>query len=69
MATYIPGKDGKLGHRRPFLHQYDSTGKYDNWQWVKGYDSTFSSELYANAAIDFIDSMKDRKRILQTGHP
>lgn len=45
------------------------TGKYDDEQRVKGSDSTFSSELYANAAIDFIDSMKDRKRILRTGHP
>ena len=61
MATYIPGKDGELGHRRPLLHQYDSTGKYDNGQRLKGSDSTFSSELYANAAIDFIDSIKDRK--------
>lgn len=60
-GMHNPGKSGELGHRRPFLHQYDSTGKYENGQWVKASDSTFSSELYADAAIKFIDSMKDSR--------
>lgn len=60
-GMHMPGKNGELGHRRPFLHQYDPTGKYENGQWTKASDSTFSSELYADAAIQFIDSMKNRK--------
>ncbi|WP_230312129.1 sulfatase-like hydrolase/transferase [Alistipes senegalensis] len=50
------GKNNELGHKHPFLHQYDSEGKYDrtNGKWVNSSD-TFSSELYADAAIEFLE--------------
>ena len=57
-GMHNPGKNNELGHVRPFLHDYDPTGKYDNGEWVKASEHTFSSELYANAAIEFINSQK-----------
>lgn len=60
-GMHNPGKNGEFGHVRPFLHQYDSTGAYENGIWVKASDKTFSSKLYADAAIDFIMSEKDSK--------
>ena len=44
------------GHRCPYLHEYDPTGKYKNGQWVNASLNTFSSELYADAAIKFIET-------------
>lgn len=49
-------KEG-LGHLKPFLHQYDSTGRYKNGKWIE--DGKFSSELYADAVIDFITGKKE----------
>lgn len=57
-GMHNPGKNGELGHVRPFLNDYDSTGRYDNGARVKASDHTFSSKLYADAAIDFISSQK-----------
>ena len=58
-GMHNPGENGELGHVRPFLHDYDPSGRYDNGCRVKASDHTFSSELYADAAIGFILSQKD----------
>lgn len=58
-GMHNPGEDGRLGHRRPVLNHYDSTGVYDKSFRPKWTDNVFSSELYANAAIEFINSRKD----------
>lgn len=51
------GKNNELGHQHPFLHQYDPTGKYakESGKWVTA-QNEFSSELYADAAIGFLES-------------
>jgi len=46
------------GHFKPLLHDYDPTGKYDKG----GYKNKFSSECYADAAVDFISNRKDRDK-------
>lgn len=58
-GMHNPGKDGKLGHRRPELTHYDSTGVYSNTFRPKMSDNAFSSELFADAAIEFISSRQD----------
>ena len=45
------------GHVEPRLHHYDSTGKYDK-QFV---GNKFSSEMFADAAIDFLNK-RDKKK-------
>ena len=57
------GQNNELGHRRPYLHQYNPEGKYDNTngKWVEASLNTFSSELYADAAIEFIESEMTEK--------
>ena len=52
------GKYNELGHRCPYLHQYDPAGKYNNTngKWVDASLNTFSSELYADAAIRFLEA-------------
>lgn len=52
------GRNNELGHRRPYLHQYDPAGRYDNTNgvWVDASLDTFSSELYADAAIGFLET-------------
>lgn len=55
---FFGGMHDELGHVRPLLHDYDPSGKYDNGERVKASEHTFSSELYANAAIEFINSQK-----------
>ena len=55
MHPYGNEKEEK-GHRCPYLHEYDPTGKYKNGQWVNASLNTFSSELYADAAIKFIET-------------
>lgn len=44
------------GHFKPFLHDYDPTGKYESGE----YKNEFSSVCYANAAVDFINSRKGK---------
>lgn len=46
------------GHTAPVLHHYDSTGTYDS-PYIGG---EFSSEMYADAAVDFLTSVRDDKR-------
>lgn len=58
MHPYSDEKREK-GHRCPFLYQYDPSGEYKNGKWVDAADSTFSSKLYADAAINFIEKSKD----------
>ncbi|MGM9790379.1 MAG: sulfatase-like hydrolase/transferase [Candidatus Cryptobacteroides sp.] len=65
-GMHFPGKDEAFGHVRPFLNQYDPTGKYDNGKYIDEEAHTFSSELYANAAIDFINANKDSKTPILT---
>ncbi|MDR3268337.1 MAG: sulfatase-like hydrolase/transferase [Tannerella sp.] len=43
------------GHFRPFLHDYDPTGKYENGR----FRTRFSSECYADASVDFLSNRKD----------
>ena len=53
-------KDG--GHTGPWLHDFDPTGQYPadkKWQGNK-----FSSELYADAAVDFIQQKSDEAPFL-----
>ena len=52
------GRNNELGHRRPYLHQYDPAGNYNNSNgvWVDASRETFSSELYADAAIGFLET-------------
>lgn len=52
------GRNNELGHRRPYLHQYDPAGNYNNSNgvWVDASRDTFSSELYADAAIGFLET-------------
>lgn len=52
------GKNNELGHLRPYLHQYNPDGKYDNTngKWVEASPGTFSSQLYADAAIGFLEA-------------
>lgn len=45
------------GHFRPFLHAYDSSGKYNDGY----YREEFSSVCYANAAINFLKNERDKK--------
>lgn len=59
---YFGGMHGyeEGGHFTPRLRHYDSTGNYpDSTQWV---GSGFSSEYYAQAAIRFINSRKDKQQ-------
>lgn len=46
------------GHTAPVLHHYDTTGRYDA-PYIGG---DFSSEMYADAAIDFLAAVKDDSR-------
>lgn len=52
------GNNNELGHRRPYLHQYNPEGRYDNTngKWVDASQNTFSSELFADAAIEFLQT-------------
>jgi arylsulfatase A-like enzyme len=43
------------GHFRPFLHDYDPTGKYEQGR----FRTKFSSECYADASIEFLTNRKD----------
>ena len=63
-GMHSPGKDGKFGHVRPFLHQYRQDGDYnkENGAYVDEGSHTFSSELYANAAISFLEQQKDSEQ-------
>lgn len=63
-GMHSPGKDGKFGHVRPFLHQYREDGNYNknNGAFVEESRHTFSSELYADAAISFLDGQKDSEQ-------
>ena len=61
-GMHSPGKDGKLGHVRPFIHQYDPDGDYSREKGVFVPESahTFSSEVYADAAVEFLGTRKDQ---------
>lgn len=52
------GRNNELGHRRPYLHQYDPAGDYNdrNGAWADASPETFSSKLYADAAIGFLEA-------------
>ncbi len=52
------GRNNELGHRRPYLHQYDPAGDYNNRNgaWADASPETFSSKLYADAAIGFLEA-------------
>ena len=52
------GRNNELGHRRPYLHQYDPAGDYNNRNgaWADALPETFSSKLYADAAIGFLEA-------------
>lgn len=56
------GRNNELGHRRPYLHQYDPAGDYNdrNGAWADASPETFSSKLYADAAIGFLEAPKRR---------
>jgi arylsulfatase A-like enzyme len=43
------------GHFRPFLHDYDPSGKYEKGR----FRTKFSSECYADASIDFLLNRRD----------
>jgi arylsulfatase A-like enzyme len=45
------------GHFAPWLHQFDSTGRYPDE--AKRQSGKFSSESYADAAVDFLQRQKD----------
>jgi arylsulfatase A-like enzyme len=48
------------GHEAPWLHHFDATGGYpDSTRWQ---GDTFSSELYADAAIAFLNRQRDSDR-------
>jgi arylsulfatase A-like enzyme len=48
------------GHEAPWLYRFDSTGRYpDSLEWQ---GDAFSSELYADAAIAFLDRQRDSDR-------
>lgn len=44
------------GHCSPHLHHYDSTGQFKDTKFI---GDDFSSRMFANAAIDFLESTKD----------
>ena len=46
------------GHLAPRLYHYDPTGKYDK----KFVGDKFSSEMYADAVIEFLGNRKDKKK-------
>ncbi|MDR1876836.1 MAG: sulfatase-like hydrolase/transferase [Flavobacteriaceae bacterium] len=46
------------GHFRPFLHDYDPDGKYENGI----FRTKFSSVCYADASIDFIKNNRDKDK-------
>lgn len=47
------------GHVNPQLWDYDETGKYSNENRWKG--ENFSSQMYSDAAVEFIENSKDKK--------
>jgi len=48
------------GHFKPHLHHYDTTGAYKHSSGFKG--DHFSSEYYADAAIDFIKKREEKAK-------
>ncbi|MDR0815705.1 MAG: sulfatase-like hydrolase/transferase [Bacteroidales bacterium] len=46
------------GHFRPFLHEYDATGKYEKGS----FRTKFSSVCYADASIEFLKNHKSKNK-------